>query len=336
MDSAFLTGGTGFVGASLARLLLQQGLKVKALARKNGDRRNLDGLEVELIEGDLLNEEALRAGCAGARFVFHVAADYRLWAPDPAPMYRANVDGTENVLRAAARAGAERVVHCSSVAAIAPPDDRTPVDETHCYSSVDEVVSDYKKSKYLSDVLACRLAKDEGIPVVVVNPAAPIGPHDIKPTPTGRIVTDFLNGRMPSYIDTGLNIVHVEDVALGHWLAATKGRLGERYILGGENLTLKQVLELLSTITGRPMPRFQTPYALAYAFGAVDTALSRLRGTEPMAPLDAIKMARHYMWFSSEKARAELGYAPRPAISALKDAAEWFTANGYVKAAALA
>lgn len=331
MDSAFLTGGTGFVGASLARLLLAKGLRVKALARKNGDRRNLDGLDVEIVEGGLFDAEAVRAGCAGARYVFHVAADYRLWAPDATEMYRANVDATESVIRAAAKAGAERVVHCSSVAAVRPPHDKTPVDETHEYASVSGVVSDYKKSKYLSDVLARRLAKEEGLPVVVVNPAAPIGPRDIKPTPTGRIVTDFLNGRMPSYIDTGLNVVHVSDVAEGHWLAATKGRVGERYILGGENLTLKQVLDLLSAVSGRPAPRFKTPYAVAYAFGAVDTALARLRGTEPMAPLDAIKMARHYMWFSSEKAKRELGYAPRPVKSALQDAANWFQANGYVK-----
>lgn len=334
MDSAFLTGGTGFVGASLARLLLKQGLKVRALARKGSDRRNLAGLDLEIVEGGLQDCAAVESGVRGCRYVFHVAADYRIWVPNPADMYRANVDGTELVIRAAAKAGAERIVHCSSVAAVKVPHDRTPADETGEYASVDDVVGHYKKSKYLSDVLARRMAKDEGLPVVVVNPAAPIGPLDIKPTPTGRIVTDFLNGKMPSYIDTGLNIVHVEDVALGHWLAATKGRVGERYILGGENLTLKKVLDLLSEVSGHPAPRFKTPYAVAYAFGAVDTTLARLRGTEPRAPLDAIKMARHYMWFSSDKAKKELGYAPRPAKTALKDAADWFSANGYVKAAA--
>jgi dihydroflavonol-4-reductase len=246
-------------------------------------------------------------------------------------MYRANVDGTETVIRSAAKAGAERIVHCSSVAAVKAPDDHTPVDETSEYSSVDEVVGDYKKSKFLSDVLARKLAKDEGLPVVVVNPAAPIGPRDIKPTPTGKIVVDFLNGKMPSYIDTGMNIVHVDDVAMGHWLAATKGRVGERYILGGENLTLKGVLDLLAAATGRTAPRFKTPYAVAYAFGAVDTAIARLRGVEPMAPLDAIKMARHYMWFSSAKAQRDLGYESRAASLALKDAADWFTTNGYVR-----
>ena len=336
MDSAFLTGGTGFVGASLARLLLSKGLKVKALARKGSDRRNLDGLDIEILEGGLLDKSALEAGVKGCRYVFHVAADYRIWVPNPADMYRANVDGTENVIRSAAKAGAEKIVHCSSVAAVKVPDDHTPVDETSEYSSLSEVVGDYKKSKYLADVLARRLGKEEKLPVVIVNPAAPIGPRDIKPTPTGRIVVDFMNGRMPSYIDTGMNVVHVDDVAMGHWLAATKGRVGERYILGGENLTLKGVLDLLAAATGRTAPRFKTPYAVAYAFGAVDTAIARLRGVEPMAPLDAIKMAKHYMWFSSEKAKRELGYSSRPAAAALKDAADWFAANGYIRSTAAA
>ncbi len=331
MDSAFLTGGTGFVGASLARLLLQKGIAVKALARKGSDRRNLEGLNVEIVEGGLLDRDAIEKGVAGCRYVFHVAADYRIWVPNPADMYRANVDGTELMIRAAAKAGAEKIVHCSSVAAIKVPDDHTPVDETSEYSSVDEVVGVYKKSKFLADILARKIAKEEGLPVVIVNPAAPIGPRDIKPTPTGRIVVDFLNGKMPSYIDTGMNIVHVDDVAMGHWLAATKGRVGERYILGGENLTLKGVLDELAAVTGRAAPRFKTPYAVAYAFGAVDTAIAKLRGVEPLAPLDAIKMARHYMWFSSQKAKRELGYESRAARLALKDAADWFTVNGYVR-----
>lgn len=336
MDSAFLTGGTGFVGASLARLLLAKGLKVKALARKGSDRRNLAGLDVEIIEGGLMDAAAVESGARGCRYAFHVAADYRIWVPNPADMYRANVDGTELVIRAAAKAGAEKIVHCSSVAAVKIRRDRTAADETSEYASADDVVGHYKKSKFLSDVLARKLAKNDGLPVVVVNPAAPIGPRDVKPTPTGRIVTDFMNGRMPSYIDTGMNVVHVDDVSQGHWLAATKGRVGERYILGGENLTLKQVLDLLAQATGLSAPRFQTPYAVAYAYGAVDSAIARLRGVEPRAPLDAIKMARHYMWFSSAKAERELGYSARPAREALKDAAAWFAANGYVKASAAA
>ena len=331
-DVAFLTGGTGFVGASLARLLVAKGLKVRALARKGNNRKNLDGLPVELVDGDLHDAAALAKGCAGARYVFHVAADYRIWIPNPDSMYAANVAGSENVIRAAAKAGAERIVHCSSVAAIKVPHDRKPVDETSEYASADEPIGHYKKSKFLADVLARRLAKDEGLPVVVVNPAAPIGPRDIKPTPTGRIVVDFLKGRIPAYIDTGMNVVHVDDVAEGHWLAAQKGRPGERYVLGGENLTLKQVLHSLADVTGLPAPRFETPYALAYAFGAAETALGLLTGREPLAPLDAVRMARHYMWFSSGKAEAELGYRARPAREALKDAAGWFAANGYAPA----
>lgn len=329
-DSAFLTGGTGFVGASLARLLLKQGLKVKALARKGSDRRNLDGLDVEIVEGGLLDKDAIENGVRGCRYAFHVAADYRIWIPNPDSMYEANVAGTEIVLRAAAKAGAERIVHCSSVAAVKVPDDQTAVDETSEYAGLDEIVGHYKKSKYLADVLALKLGK-EGMPVVVVNPAAPIGPYDIKPTPTGKLVVDFLNGRIPSYIDTGLNIVHVEDVALGHWYAAQKGRVGQRYILGGENLTLKEVLDLLAEVSGRPGPKFKTPYAIAVAFSAVDTALAIVRGTTPLAPLDAVKMAKHYMWFKSDKAKKELGFAPRAAKIALKDAVEWYVANGYIK-----
>jgi dihydroflavonol-4-reductase len=334
MDCAFVTGGTGFLGAAMVRVLLEKGLKVRALARKGSDLRNLEGLKrVEIVSGDLLDKTALRDGTTGCRYAFHLAADYRIWVTDADPMYRANVDGTENVIKAAARSGVERIVHCSSVAAVRPPHGRTVSDETAEYPGVDEVVGDYKKSKYLSDLLARRLAK-EGLPVVIANPAAPIGPRDIKPTPTGRVVTDFMNGRMPSYIDTGMNIVHVDDCAEGHWLAATKGRVGERYILGGENLTLKQVLDLLAQATGLPAPRFKTPYAVAYAFGAVDTFVSRLRGVEPRAPRDAIRMAKHYMWYSSAKAEKELGYTHRPALAALKDAAEWFAANGYAAAPA--
>ncbi|MBI5240851.1 MAG: NAD-dependent epimerase/dehydratase family protein [Elusimicrobia bacterium] len=333
MDTAFVTGGTGFVGANLVRLLLEKGLRVRALVRQGSDRANLDGLDVETVKGGVLDQDALRAGCAGARYVFHVAADYRIWVPDPAEMRRVNVDGSVNVVRAAAAAGAERVVYCSSVAAIMPPHGRTPVDETSRYPGVDAVPGDYKKSKYLAELAVLEFAA-QGAPVVAVNPAAPIGPYDRKPTPTGKILVDFLNGRMPSYIDTGLNVVHVRDVALGHWLAAQKGRVGERYILGGENLTFKGILDILSEVSGRPAPRFKTPYAVAYGFAAVDTAVSRLTGSEPRAPLDAVRMAKHYMWYDSGKAARELGYAPAPARQALADAVAWFKANGYVRDAA--
>ncbi|MFA6004274.1 MAG: hopanoid-associated sugar epimerase, partial [Elusimicrobiota bacterium] len=312
MDTAFVTGGTGFVGANLVRLLLEKGFQVRALARRGSNRKSLEGLAgVEIVEGDLLDTDSLSRGCRGARYAFHVAADYRIWVPDPAAMTAANVQGTVNVIKAAARCGVERTVYCSSVAAIRPPHGQTPADESSEYSGVDEVIGDYKKSKYLAEQAALDLAR-QGLPVVVVNPAAPIGPYDIKPTPTGRILVDFLNGRMPSYVDTGLCVVHARDVAMGHFLAALQGRIGQRYILGGENLTLKQILDILAELSGRPAPRFKTPYAVAYAFGALNTALCRVTGSEPRAPLDAVRMSRYFMWYDSGKAARELGYAPVP------------------------
>lgn len=328
MDRAFLTGGTGFVGANLARLLLAEGFAVRALARKGSDRRNLAGLPVEIVEGDLADVGVLERACRECRYAFHAAADYRLWAPDPAPMYAANVQGTINLIEAAGKAGAERIVHCSSVAAVKVKDDR-PADETSEYRSADEIVSDYKKSKWLAEQAALDLAQ-KGLPVVVVNPATPIGPLDIKPTPTGKIVVDFLAGRMPSYVDTGLDVIHVADVAAGHLSAARRGRVGQRYILGCENLSLKALLETLADLTGLPGPWFQTPYAVAYAFGALDTARARWLGGEPIAPLDAVRMARHKMFFDSSKAIRELGLPQTPARKALADAARWFLENGYV------
>jgi dihydroflavonol-4-reductase len=327
-DTAFVTGATGFVGANLVRLLLSQGWRVRAFARQGSNRKNLEGLDIETVEGDLLDKAALARGCRGARYVFHVAADYRLWVRDPKAMYAANVDGTVNVLEAAGSANCERIIHCSSVAALRRPEGKVPVDETSDYGSVDEIISDYKKSKYLSEKAAVALAK-KGLPVVIVNPAAPMGPYDIKPTPTGKIIVDFLNGRMPSYIDTGLNVVHVQDVARGHWLAAQKGRIGERYILGGENITLKQLLETLALVSGTRGPLFKTPYAVAYLFGALDTARARVFGGEPLAPFEAVRMAKHYMWFDSSKAKRELGYESVSARQALSDAARWFCDNGY-------
>ena len=328
-DVAFLTGGTGFVGASLARLLLDKGFVVRCLARKGSNRNNLNGLKVHIVEGDLLDVGALENGCKDARFVFHVAADYRIWVTDPARMYESNVEGTKKIIAAAVAARCERVVVCSSVAAVKTPHDPAhPADEQSHYGSLDEIIGHYKKSKYLGEQAALAAAKD-GAPVVVVNPAAPIGPFDIKPTPTGKIVVDFLNGRIPSYIDTGLNVVHVADVAEGHYLAALKGRPGQRYILGGENLTLKQFLDLLARETGLPAPRFKTPYGVALAFAALDTLRARAFGGQPLAPFDAVRMARHYMFYESGKAERELGYRHRPAAAALADAAQWYVANGY-------
>jgi dihydroflavonol-4-reductase len=327
-DLAFVTGGTGFVGANLVRLLLERGFRVRCLARPGSDRTNLKGLSVEIVEGDLLDSESLARGCAGVRYAFHVAADYRIWVPDPAAMYRANVDGTVNVLRAAAAAGAERIVHCSSVAAIKPPSDEGSSTEKSLYPDDSSIVGVYKKSKWRAEEAARRLAKD-GLPIVIVNPAAPIGPRDVKPTPTGKIIVDFLNRKMPSYIDTGLNVVDVRDAALGHLLAAEKGAIGERYILGGENLTLKEILVTLADLTGLSAPRFKTPYAIAWLVGAMDSARLTLFGGTPVAPLDAVRMARYRMFYDSSKARRELGLRPRPAREALAAAVNWFCSNGY-------
>lgn len=329
-DVAFLTGGTGFVGANLARLLVGKGLKVRALARRGSDRKALAGVDVEICEGDLLDAASLERGCKGARYVFHVAADYRIWVPDPAAMLAANVGGTENVLKAAGKAGAERIVHCSSVAAVKLHKDGTSADETSAYAGPESIIGVYKRSKWLSERAALKLAA-EGLPIIVVNPAAPIGPWDVKPTPTGKIIVDFLNRKLPSYVDTGLNVVHVSDVAEGHWLAAIRGKVGERYILAGENMSLKAILDVLAEETGLSAPRFKTPYAVAYAFGALDELRLRTVGGEPVAPLDAVRMARHKMYFTAAKAVRELGLPQTPSRAALKDAVTWFKAHGYVR-----
>ncbi|MBI5882932.1 MAG: NAD-dependent epimerase/dehydratase family protein [Elusimicrobia bacterium] len=330
-DTAFVTGATGFVGASLVRNLLAKGLRVRALVRPDAEMRNIAGLDVEIVQGDILNETALRSGCAGARLVFHLAADYRLWVRDSKDMFAANVQGTVNVLEAAGVAGAERIVHCSSVAAIRPPRGRVPAAEDSKYAGPHEPIGPYKKSKYLAELAALDLAA-KGLPVVVVNPSTPVGPMDVKPTPTGKVIVDFLNGRMPSYVETGLNLVDVRDVAEGHWLAAAKGRPGERYILGAENMTLGDILGTVSELSGLPKPAFKTPYAVAYLVGMIDTARCRVFGGDPIAPLDAVKMARHHMWYDAAKARRELGFTPGPVRLALADAVAWFRANGYAPA----
>ncbi|MBI5242528.1 MAG: NAD-dependent epimerase/dehydratase family protein [Elusimicrobia bacterium] len=330
MDIAFVTGGTGFVGANVARTLIGKGLAVRALVRKDSNLRNLAGLAVEMVEGDLRDRQSLKAACRGARYVFHVAADYRIWVPDPEGMYASNVDGTVNMIEEAHAAGVERIVHCSSVAAIRPPKSsaRVPSVESCFYESDGDIVGAYKKSKWRAEKAALDLAA-KGAPVVVVNPTAPIGPFDVKPTPTGRIIVDFLNKRLPSYIDTGLNLVHVRDVAEGHWLAATKGRVGERYILGGQNLTLKQALDLLAQVTGLSAPRFQTPYPLALAFAYLDSARARLTGGTPVAAVDAVRMARYRMFYDASKAVQELGLPQTSARIAFEDAVIWFVSNGY-------
>jgi dihydroflavonol-4-reductase len=325
-----VTGGTGFVGANLVRELLADGHTVRVLARRGGDRRALEGAPVQIVEGDLLDAASLRTAVAGARHVYHVAADYRLWAPDLRVLYRANVDGTRHLLAAAAEAGAERIVYTSTVGAVGIPKDGTPGDETTAVSLAD-MVGAYKASKFLAERVADEFAA-RGAPVVIVNPSAPIGPWDVKPTPTGQMIVDFLDGKMIGSVDTGLNIVHVRDVARGHILAAQKGRVGERYILGHRNLSLLEIFRMLSALTGVPAPRFRVPYAVAWLAAAGMEGLSRLTGRPPQVPLTAVRMARKRMYFSAEKAIRELGLPQTSAETALADAVGWFTERGYLRA----
>jgi dihydroflavonol-4-reductase len=321
-----VTGASGFLGWHVARLLVDRGCSVRALVRP-GSR--VAELAVETVTGDLRDPASLERAVAETSAVFHVAADYRLWAKDPGELYRSNVDGTRNLLAAARDAGVERVVYTSTVGCIGMTpgglgDETTPV-------SLEDMAGDYKRSKFMAEQVALEFAR-EGFPVVIVNPTAPIGDHDVKPTPTGQIVLDFLKGDMPAFIDTGLNVVDARDAAAGHLLACERGRPGERYILGSENLTLAEILGTLAAITGRKAPSVRLPYAVAYCAGACSTAWAELTGTPPRVPLEAVRMARKKMWVSHEKARRELGFEPGPAERALAKAVEWFQA-GRAKAA---
>ncbi len=324
-----LTGATGFVGSAVARALIARGHRLRVLVRPTSDRRNLVGLDVEPAVGDLTDAASLARAADGCRYVVHVAADYRIWVPDPDAMRRANVDGTVAMLRAAQAAGAERIVYCSSVAALGLTVDGTPADET---TPVDPaaLISTYKRSKYEAEQAALELAR-QGAPVVLVNPAAPVGPRDIKPTPTGRMILDAAAGRTPAYVDTGLNVVHVDDVAEGHALALERGRLGERYILGGENLTLQALLTLVAEVVGRRAPAIRLPLAALWPVALTMEALGRISRFEPRVTLDTLRMARKKMFFSSAKAMHELGYAPRPARRAIEDAVAWLRAEGRLR-----
>lgn len=328
-EPTLLTGATGFVGSAVARALASRGHRLRVLVRPNSDRRNLADLDVEAVVGDLTDPGSLDAAAAGCRFVVHVAADYRIWVPDPRPMLRANIDGTVAMLRAAAAAGAERIVYCSSVAALGlnangrPADEATPVDQ-HA------LISTYKRSKYEAEQAAIELAR-QGVPVVIVNPAAPVGPRDIRPTPTGRMILDAAAGRTPAYVDTGLNVVHVDDVGIGHVLALERGMQGERYILGGENLTLRELLTLVAETTGRNPPRVRLPIAAVWPAAVAMEALARVSGLEPRVTRDYLRMARKKMFFSSTRAMRELGYAPRPARQAVADAVAWFRRVGMLR-----
>ena len=297
--------------------------------RAASPRANLEGLPVEIVVGDLLDLESVIRAARGCDAVFHAAADYRLWIPDPAEIYAANVTGTANVMHAAAAAGVSRIVYTSSVATLgtsadgAPADEETPV-------SITDMIGHYKRSKFLAEAEVRRLVSRENIPAVIVNPSAPVGPRDIKPTPTGRIIVEAATGRMPAYVDTGLNVVHVEDVAEGHLRAFERGKVGERYVLGGTNMTLREILGEIAAIAGRRAPRIRLPHGAVMPVAYIAEALARVSGVEPVATVDSVRMAKKRMYFSSDKARRELGYEPRPARQALADAVAWFEAHGYL------
>jgi dihydroflavonol-4-reductase len=328
--ATLVTGATGFVGSAVARALVARGFEVRALVRPGSDRANLRGLAVTPVEGDLTDPASLARAVAGCRTLFHVAADYRIWVPDPDAMLRANVDGTVALMRAAQAAGVERIVYCSSVAALGLNKDGTPADETTPVSEY-AIVGIYKKSKYRAEQAVLQLVR-EGLPAVIVNPAAPVGPRDIKPTPTGRMIADTAAGRMPAYVETGLNIVHVDDVAEGHILALERGRIGERYILGSENLTMAAILALVDEATGRTQRRVRLSRKLLWPLALGCETVARLGGPLPLVSTDELRMAAKLMFFSNAKARAELGFSPRPARDAIADAVAWFSAHARVAA----
>ncbi len=333
--NCFVTGASGFVGANLAHELVARGHRVKALLRPGSDTRGLAGVPFERVEGDLNDREALQAGLRGCDWCFHVAASYHLWLRDYRPMYAANVEGTRHVLESAAAAGCARIVYTSTVGCIGLPKATegklVPTDESAPVSEA-QMSNHYKRSKWQAEQVALELVR-KGLPVVIVNPTAPIGPRDVKPTPTGRVIVDFLNRKMPAYIDTGLNWVHVRDVAAGHVLAAEKGRVGERYVLGhaGGNWTMQEAFAVLQELTGIPAPKTRVPYSVALAAAYVTEAISFFTHHEPKAPLAGVRMGKYKMFFNPAKAIRELGLPQTPPRQALADAVEWFRQNGYVK-----
>lgn len=325
---AFVTGATGFVGSHVARSLVAQGARLRLLVRASSDLRNIEGLDADRVIGDLRDPASLVKAVSGCDVVFHVAADYRLWVRDPQQMYQANVDGTRAILSAARKNGVRRVVYTSSVATMGFTSNGHPADENSPVS-LDNMIGPYKRSKFMAEQVALQAGKS-GMDVVVVNPTTPVGERDIKPTPTGRIIVDFLKKKFPAYVDTGLNLVDVQECARGHLAALERGRSGERYILGGENLTLKQILDKLAAITGLPSPKLRVPYLLALATGVVDELVTgRILGREPRATIDAVRMGRKKMFVTSAKAERELGWKQVPVDDSLRWAVDWFRVNGY-------
>lgn len=328
--TALVTGATGFVGAAVVRRLLARGETVRVMVRASSDRRNIAELPVETVEGDLNDPTTLPAALAGCRSLYHVAADYRLWIPEPAAMYRANVDGTCALIRSAMAADIERIVYTSSVAVLGRTPDGRPADE-ETPVTLDDMIGHYKRSKFLAEEAVRDLIETESAPVIIVNPSTPVGPRDVKPTPTGRMIVEAAAGRMPAYVDTGLNIVHVDDVAEGHLLAHDKGHIGARYVLGGEDMTLAEILGAIAGIVGRSPPKVRLPHNLILPIAFFAEAWARLFKTgEPFVTIDGLRMAKKHMFFSSAKAEAALGYKHRRPVDALRDAVAWFEDNGYL------
>jgi dihydroflavonol-4-reductase len=324
-----ITGATGLVGSAVARKLVAEGFPVRALARSNSPRFHLEGLDLEFVAGDIRDAESIRRAMAGVRYVFHVAADYRLWARDPSEIFAANVEGTRIVMEEAKRAGVERIVYTSSVATLGLRADGSPADET-VPLSVEQGIGPYKRSKIAAERLVEAMVANDALPAVIVNPSTPIGPRDVKPTPTGRIIVETARGRVPGFLDTGLNLVHVDDVAEGHLAALKRGVIGERYILGGENVLLADMLAEISHMVGRRPPRLRLPHAVVIPVAYVAEATAWLTGRDPFTTRDGIRMAEHHMFFTAAKAERDLGFRARPYREALADAVQWFAATGYL------
>lgn len=322
-----VTGAAGFIGSAIVRGLIARGYHPRALVRPDSNRRALRGLDIEIAMGDIRDQGSVERALAGCDTIFHAAADYRLWVPDPATMESINVEGTRTVIEAARRHGIDRVVHTSSVGTLGIPGDGTPgTEETPV--TIADMTGPYKRSKFLAERIA-RDAASQGVPVVIVHPSTPVGPFDVRPTPTGKMIVDFMRGRMPAFLDTGLNIVDVDDCAEGHILAAERGVIGRSYILGGENLTLREIFAILSPRCGIPAPRIKLPHAPVLLLARIMDVISRFTGREPFIPLDGVRMARTRMFFSSRRAEEELSYRHRPARDALWRAVDWFRAEGY-------
>ena len=325
--TTLVTGAAGFLGSHIARQLVASGETVRVLVRASSSNRAIADLPLEYVTGDLRDQASLQRAMQGVQKIFHVAADYRLWAKNPQDIYDSNVGGTKNLLAAAKHAGIERLIYTSTVATIAV--DRPELPNEFTDSRLDEMIGHYKRSKWMAEQEVLQAAKD-GFPAVVAMPTTPVGPWDWKPTPTGKIIVDFLNGKMPGYVETGLNFVGVEDCAAGHLLVAANGKIGERYLLGAENLTLKQVLDRLAELTGLPAPSFKIPHALALGVAYAETAFSRLLGREPQIPVEGVRIAQHLMFVDCKRAQRELGFAPEPVAAAFERAARWYEKNGYV------